>query len=51
MMFIDSYDDVGQVTGSKYLNTVQVRIALFSFKQRTTNEAKESMKNEIEQQN
>jgi hypothetical protein len=31
MMFIDSYDDVEQVSGSKYLNTVQDQNCTFSF--------------------
>jgi hypothetical protein len=31
MMFIDSYDDVEQVTGLKYLNTVQDQNCTFLF--------------------
>jgi hypothetical protein len=40
MMLLTRIDDVEQSTGSKYLNTVQNRIVLFSFEQRTMNKSK-----------
>jgi hypothetical protein len=48
MMFIDFYDDVELVTGSKYLNTFQDQNCTFFIYQ--MNKAKAS-KNEDEQQN
>jgi hypothetical protein len=51
MMFIDSYDDVEQVTGLKYLNTVQDQNCTYFFKQWTTIKSKRIDDNEVEQQN